>query len=90
MQPLVEVDAGAERRAFAGEDDDADVRIGLRAVQRVAQLPQQAGREGVAVVRRVERERRHRAAAVDPDPRPTGVVVCHGPECTAPVAGYPG
>ena len=62
---LREVAAGAERLALAGEDDGADVVVGVRVVERVEQLVDHLRPDRVAALRVVQRDGEHAVAIGD-------------------------
>ncbi len=76
--PLGEVGAGAEHRARTREDDGADARVARRVTQCPVQLVEQLRRQGVAVVRRVQRQGADALAVVHLDQRIRHVAQCRG------------
>ena len=76
--PLGEIGAGAEHRPRTREHDGADVLVARRITQRPVQLLEQLRRQGVAVERRVERQRADALAVVHPDQRIRHVAQCRG------------
>ncbi len=64
---VADVGAGAEAASRARDDDDAHGFVGLELLERVAQLAPHLAREGVELVRAVERERADAALAREQD-----------------------
>jgi len=63
---LLEIDAGAEGRVRAGQDDGPDARVRVGVAQRRVQRDEQLAAKGVARCRTVKRQHPHRPGVLGP------------------------